>query len=77
MKTRHSKWSGELRLHEPPPAVLVAPGFEYVYNVLAVDADAGESLTFMIAEARRSRSWTPEARSPEHWASAISEWVRS
>lgn len=32
------------------PPVLASPGFEYVYNVLAVDADAGELLDYAIAE---------------------------
>ncbi|MEE4637498.1 MAG: putative Ig domain-containing protein [Wenzhouxiangella sp.] len=52
-------------LSTPPP--LASPGFEYVYTVLAVDADPGEVLTFAIAEGPTGMaidgsgrlSWTP------------------
>ncbi|NKI34565.1 PASTA domain-containing protein [Wenzhouxiangella sp. XN79A] len=51
------------------PGLLASPGFEYVYDVLAVDADAGEQLSFSIAEgpvgmaisAEGRVAWTPGA----------------
>jgi len=49
------------------PPLLASPDFEYVYNVLAVDADPGETLEFTIAEgpammaidANGRVTWTP------------------
>ena len=49
------------------PRTLASPGFEYVYRALAVDADPGESLTWLIAEgpagltvdAQGTLRWTP------------------
>lgn len=49
------------------PPVLASPGFEYVYNVLAVDADAGELLDYAIAvgpagmgiDGNGRLTWTP------------------
>ncbi len=49
------------------PRTLASPGFEYVYNVLAVDADVGELLSWSIGEGPDgmvvnefgSVSWTP------------------
>jgi len=56
------------RILSTPPR-LASPGFEYVYSVLAVDADAGELLQFTIAEGPPAMSidadgrvtWTPGA----------------
>jgi len=49
------------------PPLLASPGFEYVYNMLAVDADPGELLTFALSEGPNGMSaaaggrvtWTP------------------
>ena len=49
------------------PPLLASPDFEYVYNVLAVDADPGETLVFTVAEGPAAMSvdangrvtWTP------------------
>ncbi|MEE4331324.1 MAG: putative Ig domain-containing protein [Wenzhouxiangella sp.] len=49
------------------PRTLASPGFEYRYNVLAVDADAGDQLSYSLAEgpagmsidSQGSLSWTP------------------
>jgi len=51
------------------PRELASPGFEYVYPVLAVDADAGETLQYAIVEGPAAMniddtgrvSWTPGA----------------
>ncbi len=51
------------------PPTLASPGFEYVYNLLAVDADVGEVLSFAIGEgptgmtvdAEGRLNWTPAA----------------
>ena len=51
------------------PKTLASPGFEYAYNALAVDADAGEILTWSLAEAPAAMTidslgrlrWTPQA----------------
>jgi len=51
------------------PKRLASPGFEYTYPVLAVDSDAGESLTVAVAEGPAGMTvdaqdivrWTPEA----------------
>ena len=51
------------------PKTLASPGFEYVYNALAVDADAGEVLTWSLAEAPAAMTvdslgrvrWTPQS----------------